>query len=158
MLNPHWGRGATGKQKKSCIVLVQLFATLWTVTHQASLSSGLSRQEYWSVLAHIGCLTLLEHYISCFPSHQHPWVPGADITPATQAAELPPYPAFTGTGPSPSGQPQEQTPADNPHAEVEIKPQWNPGVVWLKKKTQNLPTSCISWRLNPHDQLGRLCL
>ena len=29
---------------------VQLFATLWTLTHQALLSMGLSRQEYWSGL------------------------------------------------------------------------------------------------------------
>ena len=28
----------------SCI---QLFVTLWTVAHQASLSLGFSRQEYW---------------------------------------------------------------------------------------------------------------
>ena len=27
---------------------VQLFVTLWTVAHQASLSVGFSRQEYWS--------------------------------------------------------------------------------------------------------------
>ena len=27
----------------------QLFATLWTVSHQAALSMGFSRQEYWSV-------------------------------------------------------------------------------------------------------------
>ena len=27
----------------------QLFATLWTVAHQAALSMGFSRQEYWSV-------------------------------------------------------------------------------------------------------------
>ena len=27
---------------------VQLFVTLWTVACQASLSIGLSRQEYWS--------------------------------------------------------------------------------------------------------------
>ena len=26
---------------------VQLFATPWTVAHQASLSMGFSRQEYW---------------------------------------------------------------------------------------------------------------
>jgi len=32
-----------------CAVLscVQLFATLWTVAHQAPLSMGFSRQEYW---------------------------------------------------------------------------------------------------------------
>ena len=29
---------------------VQLFATLWTVGHQAPLSLGFSRQEYWSAL------------------------------------------------------------------------------------------------------------
>ena len=29
---------------------VQLFATLWTVACQVSLSMGLSRQEYWSGL------------------------------------------------------------------------------------------------------------
>ena len=27
---------------------VRLFATLWTVAHQAPLSMGFSRQEYWS--------------------------------------------------------------------------------------------------------------
>ena len=27
---------------------IQLFATLWTVVHQTSLSMGFSRQEYWS--------------------------------------------------------------------------------------------------------------
>ena len=27
---------------------VQFFATLWTVIHQAPLSMGFSRQEYWS--------------------------------------------------------------------------------------------------------------
>ena len=29
---------------------VQLFVTLWTVAHQAPLSLGFSRQEYWSGL------------------------------------------------------------------------------------------------------------
>ena len=29
---------------------VRLFVTLWTVAHQASLSMGFSRQEYWSGL------------------------------------------------------------------------------------------------------------
>ena len=29
---------------------VRLFATLWTVAHQASLSLGFSRQEYWNRL------------------------------------------------------------------------------------------------------------
>ena len=30
--------------------------------------------------------------------------------------------------------------------------------MWLRKKTQNLPTSSTSCRLNPHHQLGRLCV
>ena len=34
----------------SCFSLVRLFATLWTVAHQAPLSMGFSRQEYWSGL------------------------------------------------------------------------------------------------------------
>ena len=34
----------------SCFSRVRLFATPWTVAHQASLSVGFSRQEYWSGL------------------------------------------------------------------------------------------------------------
>ena len=32
----------------SCFSRVRLFATLWTVAHQAPLPMGFSRQEYWS--------------------------------------------------------------------------------------------------------------
>ena len=32
----------------SSFSLVQLFATPWTIAHQAPLSKGLSQQEYWS--------------------------------------------------------------------------------------------------------------
>ena len=32
----------------SCLSCVRLFATIWTVAHQAPLSIGFSRQEYWS--------------------------------------------------------------------------------------------------------------
>ena len=34
----------------SCFSPVGLFATLWTVAHQAPLSMGFSRQGYWSGL------------------------------------------------------------------------------------------------------------
>ena len=34
----------------SCFSRVRLFVTLWTVAHQAPLSMGFSRQEYWSGL------------------------------------------------------------------------------------------------------------
>ena len=33
---------------------------------------GSSRQEYWSILVNTGFHTLLEHYISYYPSHQPP--------------------------------------------------------------------------------------
>ena len=68
----------------------------------------------------------LPYYISCHPSRQPPWVPGAARTPATQAAAPPPHLALSGSNPSPPGQPQEQTPVDDPHVEVEIKPQLKP--------------------------------
>ena len=34
----------------SCLSHVLLYVTLWTVAHQAPLSMGFSRQEYWSGL------------------------------------------------------------------------------------------------------------
>ena len=60
------------------------------------------------------------------PSHKLPRVPSAARTPATQAAAPPPHLALTGANPSLPEQAQEQTPADNPHAEVETKPQLKP--------------------------------
>ena len=90
--------------------------------------------QYW-----LPCI--LEHYISCCPSHQLPRVSGTARTFATQAAAPPPHLALKGANPSHPGQPQEQSPVGNPHVEVE-------------KKTQNLSTSCASCRLNLHDQLA----
>ena len=76
-------------------------------------------------------------------------MPGAARTPVTQATAPPPHLALTGANPNPQGQPQEQTPVDDPHAEVEIKPQLKPkGSV---AKEEDLPTSCTSCRLNLHD-------
>ena len=46
---------------------------------------------------------------------------------------------------------------DDPHAEVEIKPQLKPRGSVAKGEDLNPPTSSTSCRLNPHDQLGRLC-
>ena len=57
---------------------VQLFSTctLWPamLLCQEELFSG---QEYWSLFVSTGCQTLLEHYISCCPSHQTLWLSGA---------------------------------------------------------------------------------
>ena len=84
--------------------------------------------------------------------------PGAARTPVTQAAALPPHLALTGANQSPPGQPQEQTLVDDPHAEVKIKPQLKPRGSVTKEEDPNIPTSCTSCRLNPHNQLGRLCV
>jgi len=46
----------------------------------------------------------------------------------------------------------------NTEAEVEIKPQLKPRVSVAKEEDPKPPTSCTSYRLNPHDQLGRLCV
>ena len=119
---------------------------------------GSSRQEYWSVLANTGCHTPLEHCISCCPSRWPPWIPGAARTPATQAAAPPPHLALTGANPAPPGQPQELNHSGGPACRGGNKTSWNPGAVWLRKKTQSLPTSCTGCRLNPHDQLGSLCV
>ena len=48
----------------SCFSHVRLFATPWTVAHQAPLSMGFSRQEYWS---RVGCHVLLQ---GIFPTQE----------------------------------------------------------------------------------------
>ena len=98
---------------QGCFSHVQRFYTLWTVA-SGLLPRVFSRQEYWNILSNTGFHTLLEHYISCFPSCQLPWVPVAARTPATQASAPPPHLALTGANPSSPGKPQEQSPVDNP--------------------------------------------
>ena len=50
----HVGGGGAERGMHACVLNcfahVQLYATLWTVAHQAPLSMGFSRQEYWSGL------------------------------------------------------------------------------------------------------------
>ena len=90
----------------------------------------------WGAIAFSGH-TLLEHCISCYPSHQPPRVPGAARIPVTQAAAPPPHLALTGATPGPPGQPQKQSPVDDPHVEVEIKPQLKPRVNVAKEEDPN---------------------
>ena len=53
----------------------------------------------------------------------------------TQAAAPPSHLALTGANPILPGQPQEQTPVDDPHAEVEIKITIETqGAVWGKEE------------------------
>ena len=77
-------------------------------------------------------------------------------TPVTQAATPLPHLTLTGVNPSPPGQTQEQTPVDDPHAEVEIKPQLKPRGSVAKEEHPKPSHQLYSCRLNPQDQLGRL--
>ena len=44
-----WGDGDTDKEAHTqSFNHVRLFATPWTIAHQAPLSMGFSRQQYWS--------------------------------------------------------------------------------------------------------------
>ena len=47
---------------------------------------------------------------------------------------------------------------DDPQAEVEIKPQLKPSSSVTKEENPKLSHSSTCCRLNPHDQLGRLCV
>ena len=125
-------RQSCHRQKKSCVYAYRVTlgvsnsfrpCRLW-LARLLCQGGEFSRREYWSLLVNTGFHTLLEHYISCCHRHQLPYIPAR--TPATQAAAPPAHLAHTGSNPSPPGQPQEQIPVDNPHAEVEIKPQLKP--------------------------------
>jgi len=79
MLNPYWGRAVTAK-KNLASTHAGWFWSCQTLCDPVDcglpgFSFGeVSRQEHWSVLANTSCHTLLEHYISCFLSHQLLWV------------------------------------------------------------------------------------
>ena len=72
--NNHYHK-VKGKGKVKSLSHVRLFATPWTITYQAPLSMGFSRQEYWSRLP--------------FPSPGDPSNPGIEPrSPALQADTL----------------------------------------------------------------------
>ena len=89
------------------------------------------------IVTRVGCHTLLEDYTSCSSSYQLPCAPGVARAPATQADAPPPHLALTWADPSPSGQSQEKTPVDDPHVEVQIKPQLNPRDSVAKEEDPN---------------------
>ena len=68
------------RQKQSCIYMHRVTSVESSSLQPCRLGparllcqgGGFSREDYWSVLANTGCHTLLEHYISCHPSHQLP--------------------------------------------------------------------------------------
>ena len=72
----------------SCFSCVQLFATLWTVAHQAPLSMGFSRQEYWRRLPCPPPEDLPDSGIEPAPLMSPVLVGGLFITSATWEAPL----------------------------------------------------------------------
>ena len=137
-----WAQGSFGP--------VWLVATLWTVACQASLSG---RGVLWAgILKCIGqywfpCPSRALYLLLPQPTPLSTW---CRQNPCNPAAAPPPHLALSGADPSLPGQPQEQTPVDISRG--------GPGAVWLRKKAQNPPTSWTSYRLNSHNQLGRLCV
>jgi len=55
-----------------------------------------------------------------------------------------PHPVLTAADPTPPGQPQEQTPVNDPHAQLWIKPKLNSRGRAAKEKDQNLSTRCTA--------------
>ena len=132
MPNSHWGRAATCNERPSIYIrrvaaALSSSATLQTVACQASLSGEGVLQA--RMLEHTGRHWLpcpsrsLYFLLPCPPTPLSTWCCQNSCDPA--ATPLPRL-ALTGANPSPPGQPQEQTPVDDPHAEVEIKPQLKP--------------------------------
>ena len=75
-----------------------------------------------------------------------------------QAAALPPYQVLPGANPSPPEQPQEQTPVDDPHAEVGIKPQLKPKGSVAKEKDPKPSHQLYKLQIKSTQSLGRLCV
>ena len=120
---------------------------------------GFSRQEYWSILAYTVCHTFLEHYISRCPSRQgtllstsycqNPCHPSSCTTSAPGPHRGKPKSSRAASGVNPSGRPTRRG---------VIKPQLKPRGSVAKEEDPKPPTSCTSCRLNPHDQLGQICV
>ena len=97
-----------------CAGSLQSCPTLWpcrlwpaSLRCQRGDSPGKNTGVYWPLLV---AIPFLEHCISCYPSRQPPWVPGAARTPATQVAAPPRHLALTGANPSPPEQPAAALP------------------------------------------------
>ena len=163
MLNSHWGRAAKGKRSLASMRIgsLQVCPTLcgpvvWGL-------QGLSVRGFLQA----GILERIGHYRLSYPSRALyfllPWPPTPEylvLPEPLQPKQLhhlhswpsqgKPKSSRAASGANPSGRPTCRSGNKNHNL--------NPGAVWLKKKTQNLPTSFTSYRLNPRDQLGRLCV
>ena len=98
-------------------------ATPWTKAYQAPPFMGFSRQEYWSGVPLPSPSRALYFLLPYPPAPLSTWCCQNLCDPISYTTSTPgPHRA----NPSPLGQPQEQTPVDDPHTEVEIKPQLKP--------------------------------
>ena len=101
-LNSHWGRAATSKKNPVFMNAGSLQSSLTLCDPVDCGLPGFSVREgvlQARILEHSGQYWLpylLEHCISCCPSRQPRWVPGAARTPATHTAAPPPPLALTG--------------------------------------------------------------
>ena len=68
------------KVKVKSLSCVQLFATPWTAAHQAPLSTGFSRQEYWSGSPVPSSVTVSRVYV--ISTVLHPFVSSMSFVPA----------------------------------------------------------------------------
>ena len=163
----HWGRPARDnkkKKKKSCVYAHSVASVLSSSLRPCRLrparlfsqiggSPGKNTGAYWPILVAIPFwstifpTTLAANLSECLVLPEPLW--------PKQLHHLHTQPS---KGQTQVLQGRKQTPVDDPHAEVEIKPQLNPRAVWPRKETQNLLTSRTSCRLSPCDQPGRLCV
>ena len=106
--------------KKSCVYACRVTLVVSDSLRPSGLwparflcqGGGVSRQEYWSVLANTGCHILLEHCISCFPRCQlstcccqNPCDPSSCTTSTPGPHKGKPKPSRAASGANPSGRP-----------------------------------------------------
>ena len=159
---PSLGQSCTGESLVSMhagpLQLVQLFATLWTVACQASLSGrGVLQARIQQRIGH--------YWLPCAPRAPYFLLPELPTPLSTWCCQNPcgqSSPTTSTPGPL-RGKPKSSraasgaNPVDDPHAEVEIEPRLKLRGSVAKEEDPNLPTSCTSGRLNPQDPLRRLC-
>ena len=130
MLNSHWGRAATGKRNLASMHAGSLWLCPTLCVPVVCGLPGLSVRGFLQA----GILECIGQYWLPYPSRALyfllPWPPTPLSTWCCQnPCNLSSCTSTAGpheVNPSPPEQPQDRTPVDDPHAEVEIKPQLKP--------------------------------
>ena len=150
------------RQNKSCIYVCRVALVISNSLQPCRLwptrllCQRVFRQKYWNLLANIGCHALLEHYISCCPSCQLPWVPSAASTPCNPSNCTTSTPGPHRDKPKSSRAASGANPSGWLHGEVEIKPQLKPrGSV---AKEEDRKPSHQLYKLQIKSTLGTLCV